>query len=292
MTVTMPVVTVATVVSSESAPDIVSARTSPPTTLYITAPSAAVFSSAFAPSHQPCGPSVRLSPDSGLSRENFGTSSLVAGYRPPWAAAEATPINMIVRQRGATAVAAPNAPWRSRCSASFGSGRAITAGSILSRPCALSMPERSAIGTTKLAASMPAQAPRSGVRAMVPSRRACFLRCAVGFSVFSPLMWSLPPGDRDDRLDGGDDQLVDGPGEHADGEAAQAQHQEDLRREAHRERVERGRHPVEQAQRDVRAEQDRGQRAGDLQGRGEHVGEALRQHPVQRGERQRPAQRQ
>ena len=189
--VTAPSVTVATVVPSDSAPDIVSVWIRLRNTLYSTAPSAAVLSSALAPSHHPCGPSTFFSPDSGLSRENFGTSSFVAGRRPPCAAAATTPTSMIVRQSGATAVAAPNAASRSRCSASAGSGRAITAGSFSSRLCARAIAERMVIGSTTLAASRPAQAPRSGVRATVPSWRACFLRCAVGFSVFSPLICHL-----------------------------------------------------------------------------------------------------
>jgi len=46
------------------------------------------------------------------------------------------------------------------------------------------------------------------------------------------------------------------------------------------ERVERGRHPVEQAERHVGQEQHGDQRAGDLQRRQEHLAHALQQQPL------------
>src|SRR5207248_1662918 len=158
---------------------------------------------------------------SGLSRLNFGISTFVDGRTPPCAAAATRPTSRRPPHTGPTASAAASAPSLRIPRAVRGSGWAITAGSSPSRLDARSRALRRAVGTTMLATNIAAHAPSSGVRAVArPSFRASFLRCAVGFSVFSPLTY-LPAGQVYDRLDGGHDQRVYGLGQQRDRRTAE-----------------------------------------------------------------------
>src|SRR5919199_4000578 len=122
-----------------------------------------------------------------------------------------------------------------------------------------------------LAASMPNQAPTSWLRPIWPSCLALFSFCWVGCSVFSPLIpppprpGGCPPPDRRGsaatEVHHGGDRLVDDAGQdarqHGDRGSGEGEDQEDLRREPELERVERGRHPVQQAERGVGEKQHR-----------------------------------
>ncbi|GMA88935.1 hypothetical protein GCM10025868_41850 [Angustibacter aerolatus] len=57
---------------------------------------------------------------------------------------------------------------------------------------ATSATSRPTFGTSTVAARIVTQAPTSGVRATLPSERACLRRFGVGFSVFSPLIAYRP----------------------------------------------------------------------------------------------------
>ena len=117
-------------------------------------------------SHALCAPKARLMPGNGLSRLNFGMNIFAGKWMPPCAAAAATPSTMSPIASGATAIAASVRPRWNSSSARSGSGFAASVRPWRNSSGALSIAEPSALGTRKLASSMPAHAPRSGVRAI------------------------------------------------------------------------------------------------------------------------------
>jgi hypothetical protein len=104
-------------------------------------------------------------------------NSLVATRMPPCAPAAAMPTAISVAASGSTAQATPSPASLSMWMARAGSGFSITSGTFDSRSRAWSSAVPMVRGSMMLAASMPNQAPMSGLRPIWPSRLAFLSRC-------------------------------------------------------------------------------------------------------------------
>jgi hypothetical protein len=159
-------------------------------------PTRALFTSILAPSHRACGPNSRLAPWSGLSRDHFGLSALVAKNSPPWATAPSTLMTSTSRPRHteSSRISRPPSPSRSR--ALSADGRAIMARVRVSSAWTDSIPLPASRSSIIATTSTAAHGPTSGDRATCPSLRLFFRFWGVACSVFSSVLTRSPRSPR------------------------------------------------------------------------------------------------